>query len=274
MQADILRMYIANCMATVQINTAFNVELDFEIAPFNKRLFAYLLDFTLLIIYLFSMKQLLYGQFNLSEKNNIGFDILAISLPMLCYSLVTELLLNGQTFGKKLIRIRVISLDGGEPSFGQFVLRWITKCFEWPFFFGYIFASSFYVIAYIFYTCIFGIAVVITILISKKSQRLGDMAAGTVVVDAKSTMSVRDTIFMDVRTENYKVSFPEVMRLSDNDINTIKTVLTKAKKNHNHDICMRVEYKIKDVLKIGSKLSSVDFLEKLLEDYNYLATKE
>ena len=100
------------------------------------------------------------------------------------------------------------------------------------------------------------------------------MAAGTVVVDAKSFMSVHDTIFINLDTQNYKVSFPEVMRLSDNDINTIKTVLMQARKNNNHDICIRVEYKIKDVLKIESSLSAIDFLEKLLEDYNYLATRE
>ena len=261
-------------MSTVQINTAFNVGLDFEIAPFHKRLLAYLIDFALLAIYLFGMKYLLYELFNLSREKSSGLDILIISLPMLFYSLLTELLLNGQTFGKKLMQIRVISLEGGEPTFGQFILRWITKFFEWPFLFGYLYASSVALFLYALYTGFFGVAVVIAILVSKKSQRLGDMAAGTVVVDAKTSMSVNDTIFIAVNATNYKPLFPEVMRLSDNDINTIKTVLTQAKKNHNHDICMRIEYKVKDVLKIESKLSSTDFLEKLLEDYNYLATKE
>ena len=260
-------------MATVQINTAFNVGLDFEIAPFHKRLLAYVIDFALLAIYLFSMKYLLHEVLEI-DYDSIAIDLLVISLPMLLYSLLTETLLNGQTIGKKLMKIRVISLDGGEPTFGQFVLRWITKFFEWPFLFGYIYASTLALMVYIFYTCFFGVAVVIVILVSKKSQRLGDIAAGTVVVDAKSFMSVQDTIFINLNTENYKVSFPEVMRLSDNDINTIKTVLIQARKNHNHDICMRVEYKIKDVLKIESSLSAIDFLEKLLEDYNYLATRE
>jgi len=265
-----------NCdtMPTVQINTAFNVGLDFEIAPFHKRLVAYLIDFALLAIYLLSMKHLFYEEFNLDTEKSTGIDILIISLPMLFYSLLTELLLNGQTIGKKIMKIRVISLEGGEPTFGQFILRWITKFFEWPFLFGYIYASSIALFMYAMYTGFFGVAVAIAILVTKKSQRLGDLAAGTVVVDAKSFMSVNDTIFIPINSSNYKPVFPEVMRLSDNDINTIKTVLTQARKNHNHDICMRIEYKIKDVLKIESRLSSTDFLEKLLEDYNYLATKE
>lgn len=260
-------------MPTVQIETAFNVALDFEIAPFHKRLAAYLIDFVILLVYMFFMKYILYDAIGLENgMSSMGIDILVTSMPMLFYSLLTEMLMNGQTIGKKLMQIRVVSLEGGEPTAGQFLIRWITKFFEWPFVFGYVVTYGVY--AYIFATGFCGIAVVIVILISKKSQRLGDIAAGTVVVDARTSMSIHDTIFVDVRTENYTVTFPEVMRLSDNDINTIKSVLTQARKSHNHDICTRVEYKIKEVLKIDSRLSSIDFLEKLLEDYNYLATKE
>ncbi len=261
-------------MASVQINTAFNVGLDFEIAPFHKRLLAYMIDFVILVIYLYAMKKMLYDGFDLSFQDSAGLDILIISIPMLFYSLITEVSMNGQTIGKKILRIRVISLEGGEPTFGQFVLRWITKFFEWPFLFGYIVGSAMALANYIFATGFLGIAVIITILVSKKSQRLGDMAAGTAVVDAKSFMSVNDTIFVNVNSSNYAVKYPEVMRLSDNDINTIKSVLMQSEKTNNYDICMRVEYKIKEVLGITSSLSSSDFLEKLLEDYNYLATKE
>ncbi len=261
-------------MATVQINTAFNVGLDFEIAPFHKRLLAYAIDFALLLLYLYTIKFFLYDVIKLDSEAAVGLDIIIVTLPMLFYSFITELLLNGQTIGKKIMHIRVISLEGGEPTIGQYLLRWITKFFEWPFLFGYLYAVPIASFAYALYTCFLGIVVIIVILITQKNQRLGDLAAGTVLVDAKTNLSVADTIFINVNTNNYKVTFNEVMRLSDNDINTIKNVLTQAQKNHNHDICMRVEYKIKEVLKITSTLSSIDFLEKLLEDYNYLATKE
>ena len=45
-----------------------------------------------------------------------------------------------------------------------------------------------------------------------KSQRLGDLAAGTVIVNTKSTMSVEDTVFMDMPSENYKPLYPDVMK--------------------------------------------------------------
>ncbi len=261
-------------MSIIQISTAFNIDLEFEIAVFHKRLLAYLIDFFILILFLFSMKWVLYAGFSINMKDNIGLDILIISLPMLLYSLTSELWMNGQTIGKKLMSIRVISLDGGEPTFGQFILRWITKFFEWPFFFGYVFFSLEALYAYIIFTGLMGIAVVIIITITPKSQRLGDLAAGTVVVDTKSAMSISDTVFMNISEQNYKVLFPEVMQLSDSDINTIKTVLTQTKKRNNLDMSYRVEAKVKEVLGIKSDLYPPDFLEKLLEDYNYLATKE
>jgi uncharacterized RDD family membrane protein YckC len=258
----------------IRITTAFNIDLEFEIALFHKRLLAYIIDFLILISYLWSMKALLYNVFSINLYENVGFDILIISLPMLLYSLLTELLLNGQTIGKKLMNIRVISLDGGEPTLGQYLLRWMTKFFEWPFLFGYVMYSQVALYAYIIFTGIAGIGVVICIAVTKKSQRFGDLAAGTVVVDTRSDMSINDTVFMDVTNENYKVLFPEVMRLTDSDINTIKTVITQAKKRNNNEMSSRVEAKVKQVLNIQSELPATPFLEKLLEDYNYLATKE
>ena len=261
-------------MPIIQIATAFNIDLEFEIAEFYKRLLAYITDFIVLIIYLFSMKYLLYAGFEMDFEENVGLDILVISIPMLLYSLLTELWMNGQTIGKKILGIRVISLEGGEPTFGQFILRWITKFFEWPFLFGYIMFSKEALVAYIIITGFFGLVVVIIIAITPKSQRLGDLAAGTVVVNTRSKLTVADTVFMEINKTDYKVMFPTVMKLSDRDINTIKTVLIQGGKRNNYDMCNRVAMKVKEVLKINTDLYPEQFLEKLLEDYNYLATRE
>jgi len=261
-------------MPLIQINTAFNIDLEFEIAEFHKRLLAYIIDYTLLIIYLYAMKTLLYNGFGIDFGTNMGLDILLISIPMLFYSFLTELWMNGQTLGKKIMGIRVISLEGGEPTLGQYMLRWITKFFEWPFLFGYIFFSKEALFAYSLFTGVLGIAVVIIIAVTPKNQRLGDLAAGTVVVNTKTQLTVDDTIFMDIKKTDYKVVFPTVMRLSDRDINTIKSVVTQAGKSGNYDMCNRVAMKVKDVLKIQTDMHPDQFLEKLLEDYNYLATRE
>ncbi len=264
-------------MPVIQIATPFNIDLEFEIAEFHKRLLAYLLDFTLLILFFVSMNYFYYGGFNVASeyqlRSHVGIDILTISIPMLLYSLVCEVLLHGQTIGKKLLNIRVISLDGGQPQLSQYIVRWMFKAYEWPFFFGYTVLTRESLIVYILITGFFGIIVVIIIGITKKNQRLGDLAANTVVVNTKSVFTVDDTVFMDIQPENYVVKYPEVLRLSDRDINTIKIVINLFYKNHNTHMCVRVAHKVQEVLKITTDLYPIDFLEKLLADYNYLATK-
>lgn len=264
-------------MSVIQIATPFNIDLEFEIAEFHKRLFAYLIDFTLLIFFFIGMKYFYYGGFGQASeeelRSHVGIDILTISLPMLLYSLVSEVMMHGQTIGKKIMNIRVISLDGGEPELSQYIVRWMFKAFEWPFFFGYIILTRQSLVVYIIITCFFGIIVVIIIAISKKSQRLGDLASNTVVVNTKSVFSVEDTVFMEIQQNNYVVKYPEVLKLSDRDINTIKNVISMFYKNHNTQTCGRVAMKVQEVLKIQTDMYAIDFLEKLLADYNYLATK-
>jgi uncharacterized RDD family membrane protein YckC len=265
-------------MSIIQIATPFNIDLEFEIAEFHKRLFAYIIDFCILLIYLVIMKNLYYGRFDDVSRgtleSHIGIDILTISVPMLLYSLVSEVLLHGQSIGKKIMKIRVISLEGGEPTLGQYLIRWMFRAWEWPFLFGYVFFSTESIIAYSLITGFLGIIVVIIIGVSKKSQRLGDIAANTAVVNTRSKLSVQDTIFMEIKQPDYIVKFPEVLKLTDRDINTIKNVVNHFYKTHNADTSTRVARKVQDVLKVSTDMYAIDFLEKLLADYNYLATKE
>lgn len=262
-------------MPIIHIATPFNIDLEFEIAEFQKRLFAYAIDFAIILLYYICMKYLYYGSYKEVTisilKSHVGIDILTISLPMLLYSLVTETIWHGQTIGKKIMGIRVISLDGGEPTLGQYLMRWMFKAFEWPFMFGYTVFTTDNLVAYIAITGFFGIAVVIIIAITKKNQRLGDVAANTVVVNTRTSLTVSDTIFIDINQADYIVQFPEVLKLTDRDINTIKDVLNQYQKTHKSDTCIRLAAKIREVLRLDTNMYPIQFLEKLLEDYNYMA---
>ena len=261
-------------MSIVKISTPFNIELDFEIAEFYKRLPAYFIDLALLVFYSWGMRQFLYGVLGINDsESTLGIDILLVSLPMLLYPLLCEVSFHGQSVGKRILGIRVMSMEGGEPHLGQYIMRWIFRVFEWPLVFGIVFPGA-YVFVQVILVGFFGLIVVIIIAVTKNSQRLGDIAAGTVVINTRIKSSIHDTIFLEVSQKDYKVMYPDVMRLSDRDINTIKTVLTNANKKHGIQMSYRVAAKIQQVLQIQTQSEPVDFLEQLMADYNFLATKE
>src|ERR1700722_20357261 len=98
-------------MSLIEIATPFNIDIEFEAAPFFKRYFAYMIDFILLWTYLYVMCNVLFGTMNF-EVADVGFIIIVIFFPMLLYTFTSELLFNGQTLGKKIFGIRVVSLEG------------------------------------------------------------------------------------------------------------------------------------------------------------------
>jgi uncharacterized RDD family membrane protein YckC len=258
-------------MPAIQINTPFNLALDFEVAALHKRILAYLVDLFILVIYSWGMKAFLADIISV-ENNKYGIDILLVSIPMLLYSLVCEISLHGQSLGKKVLGIRVMSLEGGEPTVSQYLLRWATRFFEWPLVFSPV-LPGFSILIQLFFVGFFGVFVVIIIAISKANQRLGDLGAGTVVVDTKIKTYLHETIFVDISGKDYTVQFPEVMKLTDRDINTIKSILDVASRKGDFKLATSAAEKIKMHLKIQSAMSPFDFLEKVLMDYNYISTK-
>jgi uncharacterized RDD family membrane protein YckC len=227
-----------------------------------------MVDIILLTAYLIITKFIIFSNFEFSEGVSWAV-LLAIGIPAIFYSVAMELFFGGQTAGKALLNIRVMSLEGGEPSMGQFLLRWLLRFYEWGFVIFYMFWHT--AILGFFILLFGGLISVIIMMATKKNQRLGDLIAGTVVVNTQINFSVDDTIFKAVSSTDHQVKFPEVMRLTDRDINTIKTVLKQAQKSGKYDMLNRVATKVQDVLNVPSDLYAEEFLERVLEDYNYLS---
>jgi uncharacterized RDD family membrane protein YckC len=268
-------------MSTVQIPTPFNIDLDFEIAAFHKRIFAYLVDLVIIVTYAWAMGKLLYNNRTMHAMEGaerwggatVAWSTLIITLPILFYPLLTEILMHGQTVGKKLLNIRVVNVRGGEPSLSQYITRWIFRFFEWPLVFGVV-LPGFLIVLQVMTTMMMGIVVIIIVAITKNHRRLGDLAANTVLVKTKIDTSINDTVFQEVNQKDYVVHFPQVMQLSDRDINTIKSILSNSNNKSGEDLAWRVTDRVKTALQINSSLHPFQFLDKLLQDYNYLATKE
>jgi uncharacterized RDD family membrane protein YckC len=259
-------------MATLSINTAFNLDLEFECAPFGKRLLAFILDNVLLCLYVYFILTN-ERRFNTNFDDNVKliFELITY-LPIAMYHLICELAFKGQSFGKKVMKLRVISADGSLPSVAQFLLRWMCN------------PSGFAVVGFLMilvYGGLWGLLIAsfyfadfLLVLITKHSQRIGDLAAQTVVVTQKLPYSVDDTIYQVVDQDLYEVGYPEVIKLSDRDINTINNILLQHKKYkvaHHVEIVVQ---KVETVLSITKQEEDgISFLQRLITDYNYLTQK-
>jgi hypothetical protein len=107
---------------------------------------------------------------------------------------------------------------------------------------------------------------------TRKAQRIGDILAKTILIRTNTKGNIDDTVFIAV-ADNYVPSFPQIMQLSDRDINAIKSILETARKRNDFHMAAAASEKIKAHLKIDSPMSPFDFLDVLLKDYNYMSTK-
>lgn len=259
-------------MSIITISTPFNIDLEFKLANFGKRVLAWFIDLMVICAYDYVIAKFVFDTLHLEMRESIVMDILLLVLPVMAYQLAFEIFFNGQTIGKKITGIKIIDSEGQEPTWGQYLIRWTLAIGNYFIFLMplFIISNPFSIIGVAF----FYIPDVITILASKKSQRIGDLAAGTVVIDATYQPDIKETIYKEIEVKDYTPMFPQVMRLTDRDINGIRNLL-KIKRSGKDDIAYmhQVVSKIKSVLSIESEMTGYDFLEQLLYDYNYLAGK-
>ena len=257
--------------------TNFNIELEFVAASFPRRLLAWLIDLTILIFFgWLAIHVVQWFAKNAGFKTSIiVFTVLLIIL--LTYHLICEATMNGQSFGKKMMSIRVVNENGGQPGIGQLTVRWLIRTSDMMVFslFLSVPAAAQSANGNYFWQIAIPMGLFITDIIlvnaSKKNQRLGDMLAHTILIKASQKHSIQDTVFLTI-ADNYKPSFPQVMQLSDRDINSLKGILDTAKKRGDYHLAEMASEKIKNHLKIDTPLSPFQFLEVLLKDYNYLSS--
>ncbi|HTQ28765.1 MAG TPA: RDD family protein [Puia sp.] len=250
----------------VKLDTGFNIEVDFPISPFHKRLFGWFIDLVVMIAYLWMGSKLLSA---ISDSwASREWRVILFGLPPLFYHLFFEIAWNGQSIGKKAMGIRVISADGGQPSISQFLIRWVFRLVDFPLWV----ASAIIGGVLPWWSTMLLFAGIGSVIASPKSQRIGDLLAGTIVIDTRTTTSWEDTVFTEIET-GYQPRYPNVMQLSDKDINTLKSIINTVKKKNDFDLSMRVAERIRYKLHIENNQDSLDFLETLLKDYNYYATK-
>ena len=239
-------------MHRIQIETTQNVTIEYNIGSIGDRIIATLIDLLILIGYTISAV-LLVSQLNL----RLGIaGVIILYFPAFFYDLLCETFMNGQSFGKKVRNIKVVKMDGSQPNFLSYFLRWILRPID------------------IWFT--YGSVALITILINGKGQRLGDLAANTTIIKLKNEATLDDTILMKVK-EDYTPKYPQVSVLSDKEIGLIKDVLERVSKIDDQFVFDKIVTKCKNVflekLDVTTDLRPLTFLQTILRDYNYINNK-
>src|ERR1700744_4970496 len=157
-------------MLHVKLDTGFNIEVEFTIPAFFKRFLAWIIDIVIMIAYYMVLSRLLNELIGLSWATKEWLVVL-FGLPPLCYHLLCEIFMNGQSVGKKAMRIKVISSDGGQPSVSQYLIRWLFRTADLPW---WILPAIGYG-ALPWWTSVFLFGGLACILATPHSQRIGDL---------------------------------------------------------------------------------------------------
>jgi uncharacterized RDD family membrane protein YckC len=160
------------------IDTPENITFGYEIAGIGSRFLAALVDTTLIVllqilvnflmILVVSSIMNLEDVFSASDPfgSSVSWVIALIGLIAFFffwgYYIFFELLTNGRSPGKSLVKLRVIRVDGTPITLSETIVRNLVRLVD-------------------FMPLAYGVGV-ITMFINPQSRRLGDLAAGTLVV--------------------------------------------------------------------------------------------
>jgi uncharacterized RDD family membrane protein YckC len=244
-------------MNTIKITTSQNIELEYDLASLGERIAGRIFDSLIIgayVLFLFYVFALVFARSKFDSLTALQvLTIVLCLLPIIFYDLLSELIMNGQSVGKRIMKIKVISLDGGRASFGQYIIRWLFRLVD--------------------FTLTNSVCALVCVAASPNKQRVGDMVAGTTLIRTSPRTGLQQTIYIPTTDINYKVSFPEITSFNDKDMQLIKEVINQVARSGNIILAFNAAEKIKQTLKIQTMLEPYPFLQVLLMDYNHLTSQ-
>jgi uncharacterized RDD family membrane protein YckC len=236
---------------SIQIVTPQNVLIEHELASVVMRGLAFLIDQIIITLFLVFM----YVFFEFVGITSLLEDLFVyiVMIPVyFLYTLLFEAFNYGQTLGKMMIGLKVRRIDGNEVTFTEAITRWLMRVPD-------IFISA-------------GALAAILVSSTERSQRMGDILAGTIVIRQVANNNVSIDGLMKINTvENYQPRYPEVLNLAEEDVVLIKQTLLRFTKYNNvahNEALDALVLKLKTVLRLEKvEQQKVDFLRTVIRDY-------
>jgi uncharacterized RDD family membrane protein YckC len=190
---------------TLQIRTADNVGIGYEPAGIASRFLAVMLDYVIQAAIIFFVFIVVQAAAPDASSTTVAL-LLFILVPFIVstgYFVVLETATSGRTPGKRAVGIRVIRVDGSAPQLTEALVRNIIRTLDMP-------------------------LGVVAMFINSQSRRLGDLAAGTLVVREKTTYSAPPAMPpVLLRTPDAGPQIEGVERLGLTEYSALRTFLSR-----------------------------------------------
>ncbi|MBD3616331.1 MAG: RDD family protein [Gracilimonas sp.] len=246
----------------VGIETSQHVKLSYEPAGVGERILAFFLDgffigvYYLVVIWIWGYVNDIGANPESAIQDNIWILYIVLVLPMMLYHLISELISNGYSLGKKIVGIRVVKVDGTRATLSGYLVRWMFRLVE--------------------ITMTSGVLAFVAVIMNGKGQRIGDILGKTCVIKERKNVKLDNTLFAEV-ADAYKPVFPQVAELADKDIRIIKEVLD-SRSHYDYDnwflMLQKTRKKIEDRLGVKDHdLRGDEFLKTVIKDYNAIHGK-
>lgn len=251
-------------MKTIKITTTQNIDIEYEVASLGDRFLARAIDMGVMLG-VYYILYIIVIAFFFSNMDQIGAGgvpvflivlIIIFSFVYIFYDLVCEIFFNGQSLGKHAAKLRVVSLDGARPSISQYLLRWVFRIVDFTTTGG------------------IGAVAIISVSVSEKKQRVGDIVAGTIVIKT-TPKTAHDQLFFKPADENYEPTFTSVTILTDNDIALVHEVIANFRATGNSQVVYNMSVRLQQHLSATCPqgMNDYEFLTKIVEDYNFLTSR-
>jgi uncharacterized RDD family membrane protein YckC len=176
---------------SISIETPESVTLEADVAGFGSRVLAALIDYLIIFVAL----SLFYCIASSSIRSTANRDltaaltILVLFAVFVFYHLVFELAWNGQTPGKRALKLRVVQANGMPVTANGVVIRNLVRLFD-------------------MLPALYGIGLT-SMFITRHTQRLGDLAARTIVIHERGRVNLAAV------REDYDVWYTLIRRNSE-----------------------------------------------------------
>ena len=237
-------------MGNSNIITRQFVRISQTPASIGERILARIIDYAIITFYVIGIVFVIDSIAPYMNSNWNFLMLFLITMPVWLYDLLWETFNNGQSPGKHIMKIKVVNKDGSRPSLGSFFMRWLLSFVD---------------------IGVSGIGLLV-ILLTKDSQRLGDLAAGTMIIKLLDYTKYHVTLdeFYYVK-KDYHPTYEEAKDLSQGQVELIEKTLYSTRDDHDAQIAALAD-KVEKFLHIHPKENSKEaFLATILHDYQYYA---